>query len=130
MSKQFDVYKCDVCGNVIEVMHAASSNLACCNQPITKMDDSNKSGADATHLPVVEKTEKGYKISVGEKPHVMTDEHSVYFIEVIAGSKQMLFHFKPGEVAEVEFECCSSCNAKDIIVREYCDLHGLWTASK
>ncbi len=130
MAKQFDVYKCDECGNVVELMHAASSNLACCNQAMTQMDDSNKSGADATHVPVVEKTEKGFKISVGEKPHVMTDEHSIYFIEVIIGSNQRIFHLKPGDEPVVEFACCNTCDVKDVIVREYCDLHGLWTAAK
>ncbi len=128
MAKQFDVYKCGECGNVVELMYAASSNLACCNTAMTLMDESNKSGADAGHLPVVEKTEKGYKISVGAKAHAMTDEHSIYFVEVIAGTKQMHFHLKPGDEPVVEFECCSSCEAKDIIVREYCNLHGLWTA--
>ncbi len=127
MTERFDVFKCDSCGTVIEVMHGSDSSLVCCGQPMTVMNDENKSGAPETHIPVVEKTETGFKISVGSKLHGNTPTHTLYWIEVIAGKKQMLFHIEPGDESVVEVNC-PSCNLEDIKVRSYCDLHGLWTA--
>ncbi len=130
MSEKFDVFKCDLCKSVIQVMHGGSSSFVCCDTPMIKMDDSNQTGATETHIPIVEKTDKGLKISVGSKLHTNTEAHTLYWVEVINGNKQTIVHLGPGDESIVEIPCCASCSVDSIKVREYCDLHGLWEAKK
>lgn len=124
MAKQFDVYKCDTCGVIIEVLHAAAAPLSCCAKPMKAVKEGTSDGAVEKHVPVVEKTPSGIKISVGSTLHPMADDHYIEWIEVINGSRQTIFYLKPGDAPVVEIPC--GCDPADIIVREYCNLHGLF----
>ncbi len=125
MSEKFDVFQCNSCKSVIQVMHGGASSFVCCDAPMVKLDESNQSGAVETHQPVVEKTEKGLKISIGSKLHANNENHYIYWIEVLKGNKQIICHLGAEDETVVELPCCG-CKPEEIRVREYCNLHGLW----
>lgn len=126
MAEQFEIYKCEVCGNVVELLFAASDSLACCGQPMKHMVASSVDAAKEKHVPVLEASGTGCKVKVGSTPHVMEEKHWIEWIEVAqANGKRFKKFLKPGDAPEAEF----CCEPKDVIsVREYCNLHGLWKA--
>ncbi len=124
MTQLHQIYKCQVCGNIVEVVHNAGGTLVCCNQPMKLMAENTVDAAKEKHVPVVEKLEDGILVKVGEVQHPMEDAHYIEWIEVITKDKVYRKHLKPGEKPEAKFNI-----AGDIVcVREYCNLHGLWKA--
>jgi superoxide reductase len=123
MTKLFEVYKCDVCGNVIKVVHASGGTLVCCGQPMTQLAEKTADAGKEKHVPVVEKSAKGILVKIGSIPHPMEEKHFIEWVEVRSGENVYIKGFKPGEKPEAEF-CISDANAK---ARVYCNVHGLWT---
>jgi superoxide reductase len=124
MTKVNQVYKCDVCGNIVEVLHAAVGELVCCGQPMKLLNEKTEDMGQEKHVPVVEKTDNGIKVKVGEVPHPMEESHYIEWVQVIDGEKVHRKFLKAGEAPEAEFEVKS----ENILVREYCNVHGLWKA--
>ena len=124
MAQQFEVYKCELCGNLIEVMYAGASNPECCGQPMKLMKEGTSDGAAEKHVPVIEKTATGYKVKVGSVPHPMEEKHWIQWIELLADGVSYHKFLKPGDAPEAEF-CIS---ASKVTAREYCNLHGHWKA--
>lgn len=125
MAKIKEIYKCDACGNVVEVYAGGDGELVCCDQPMKLMTASTEDKGMEKHVPVIEKTEKGYKVKVGEVEHPMTEEHYIQFIEFDCGCKSNVVKFlTPQDSPEAEFEC--SCDLKSVTAREHCNVHGLW----
>lgn len=122
MTKRLEIYKCDICGNMVEMVHASVGQLVCCNQPMKLLKENTTDAAREKHIPVVEKVENGYKVMVGSIPHPMEEKHYIEWVELIIGDKAYREFLKPGVKPEVKF-CMSGDN---ITVREYCNLHGLW----
>jgi superoxide reductase len=122
MTELNQVYKCNVCGNIVEVVHTGVGELVCCNQPMQLMEENTVDAAIEKHVPVIEKTDSGVKIKVGEAPHPMDPDHYIEWIEVLADGKSYKKFLKPGDVPEAEF----NVKSETIIAREYCNLHGLW----
>nr|QNO54455.1 hypothetical protein NCOPHCNO_00006 [Methanosarcinales archaeon ANME-1 ERB7] len=122
MTEQKQVYKCNVCGNIVEVLHAGAGELICCNQPMQHMAENTVDAATEKHVPVIEKTEKGVKVTVGTVPHPMEEKHYIEWIEVIVDGRSCRKFLSPGDAPEVEFEV----SGDSIVAREYCNLHGLW----
>ncbi|MFH1237957.1 MAG: desulfoferrodoxin [archaeon] len=117
------VWKCEVCGNIIEVLHEGANSLVCCNQPMVFQKEKLKElEGNEKHIPVIEKTEEGIKVNVGSVEHPMTDEHYIEWIEVISGEKILKKFLKPRDKPFAEF-CVEEEN---IIARAYCNLHSLW----
>ena len=85
MTQRFQIYKCEVCGNIIEVLHEGAGELVCCNQPMKPMEEKTAEAATEKHVPVVEKTAEGIKVTVGSVPHPMQDEHYIEWVQIIAG---------------------------------------------
>ena len=100
MTQQNQVYKCNVCGNIVEVLHAANGELVCCNQPMVLMEENTVDAAEEKHVPVVEKTDNGIKVKVGSVAHPMEDEHYIEWIQVLAGGQSYRKFLKPGEAPE------------------------------
>ena len=125
MAERLQVYKCDLCGNIVEVMYGSDGTLVCCDQPMTLMDENTVDAAKEKHVPVIEKTADGFKVKVGEVAHPMEEKHYIQWIEVIAGEKVYTRFLKPGDTPEAEFKI----DADSITAREYCNLHGHWKAS-
>ena len=122
MRKRFQVYKCEVCGNITEVLHGGVGTMICCNRPMTLLVEKTEDDGAEKHMPVVENVKGGIKVIVGSVPHPMEEDHFIEWIEVIAGDKLMRDYLKPNLPAEAIFRIEND----DIIVKEYCTVHGLW----
>lgn len=119
-----DIYKCKICGNVVEVVHAAAGELMCCGKPMEKLLAGTSDGAAEKHVPVIEKIDGGYLVKVGSVAHPMVQEHYIEFVELICQQcgKVQRKYLKPSEAPEVKFKSGSD----KVLAREYCNLHGLW----
>lgn len=123
MVEQLQVYKCDICGNIIEVLNAGPGQLVCCGQPMILMTEKTKDQGMEKHLPVAEGTTQGVKVKVGSIPHPMQEEHYIQWIEVVEScGKVHRRYLKAGDVPEAVFHVC--CDLDE--VRSYCNLHGHW----
>lgn len=120
-----NIYKCEICGNVIEMLHDAEVNPDCCGQEMKKLDEKTNDAGKEKHVPVIEKTGKGIKVKVGSIEHPMSAEHFIMWIEVISGGKSYKQFLNPGEKPEAEF--CLDLEKVEKI-RAYCNIHGLWIA--
>lgn len=116
------IYKCNICGNIVEVLHAGAGELVCCGQPMQLLVEKNQDIGQEKHVPVIEKTVTGVKVKVGSIPHPMEEKHYIEWIEIIADGRIYRKFLKPGEQPEAEFEI----QAEKIEAREYCNVHGLW----
>lgn len=125
MTKKNEIYKCPLCGNIVEVLHTGAGELVCCGQPMDLMTENTVDAAKEKHVPVVSKEDNGIKVTVGSVPHPMEEKHWIEWIELIADGKIYRQNLKPGDAPEAFF-CC--IDAQEITVREYCNLHGLWKA--
>lgn len=124
MAEKLQVYKCDLCGNIVEVLHGGDGELVCCGQPMKLFTENTVDAAKEKHVPVIEKVDGGYKVKVGEVAHPMEEKHYIEFIELIADGKIYRAFLNPGDTPEAVF--CT--DAAQVSAREYCNLHGLWKA--
>lgn len=124
MTKQHEIYRCAICGNIVEVTNPAVGQLVCCGRPMTLLEGNSQDAAQEKHVPVVEKVDGGYKVSVGSVPHPMLEEHYIQWIELVTPTCVLRKHLKPGEQPEAVF----LTDEPAVVVREYCNLHGLWKA--
>jgi superoxide reductase len=122
MANQLAVYKCSICGNIVEILHAADGLLACCGQGMDLLTENTTDAALEKHVPVIEISGTTVKVQVGSVPHPMQDDHYIEWIELIADGKSYTQFLKPGGAPEATFEV----DADNISVREYCNLHGHW----
>jgi len=125
MAIESKIFKCDICGNVIEMLDNKGPILECCGEAMTEMVENTKDAAKEKHIPVVEITEEGMKVTVGSVKHPMTPEHWIQWIEVIGENEICRKHLNPGEEPVAVFNCGKNCG-KAPKVREFCNLHGLW----
>lgn len=123
MTKLRELYRCNICGNVVEITHEGAPALVCCNQPMEKLEAKTEDAGEEKHVPVVEEIDDGIKVKVGTVKHPMEEKHYIKFIEVLTKEKVYRVELKPGQVPEANF-----CIPKsDLIeVREFCTIHGLW----
>ena len=145
MTKMLQIYKCEKCGNIVEVLHTGVGQLICCGEPMVLYEENTKDAALEKHVPVVEQVADAvtksavesiitggfggtkkiagcYKVTVGSVAHPMTDEHHIEWIELVGDGKAYRKFLKPGEAPEAVF----CIDASEITAREYCNLHGLW----
>ena len=125
MTKVKQIYKCNVCGNIVEVLHAGTGQLVCCGQPMELLKGKIADEGLEKHLPVIEKTSQGIKVKVSSIAHPMEKAHFIEWIELIVNDKIYRRFLKPGEIPEAEFKT-EIRDLKNIQAREYCNLHGLW----
>ncbi len=124
MTERLEVYKCELCGNMVEVMHAGAGELVCCGQPMVCQNENTVDAAKEKHVPVIEKVDGGVKVSVGSVAHPMEEKHYIQWIEIIADGKVYRQFLNPGDTPEATF----NVEAAAITAREYCNLHGHWKA--
>ncbi|HQQ10471.1 MAG TPA: desulfoferrodoxin [Synergistales bacterium] len=122
MANQLDIFKCEVCGNVVELLHVGGGELVCCGQPMTLMEEKTADSATEKHVPVIEKKDGGILVKVGSIPHPMEEKHYIEWIQLIVDGKNCKQFLKPGDVPEAFF----SENGDSVSAREYCNIHGLW----
>jgi len=118
-----EIYKCSVCGNIVEVNHIGGGELVCCNVPMKQLTENTEDAAQEKHIPVITKTDEGIKVVIGSVEHPMRDDHYIEWIELIIGKTHYLHYLSPGDKPEALFDINVSGL---VIVREYCNLHGLW----
>lgn len=130
MTQFKQIYKCAICGNVVEVLDAGAGTLVCCGKPMDQMVAKNQDQGAEKHLPVAEdlpasacQVKDGVKIKVGAVAHPMETGHYIEWIEIItADGKHGKKFLKPGEMPESDF-----FTRKNIVgARAYCNVHGLW----
>jgi len=124
MTQKLEIYKCEACGNIVEVLTAGGGELVCCGEPMKLYVENTVDAAKEKHVPVIEKIEGGYKVSVGSVAHPMEEKHYIEWIEIIADGKAYRQFLNPGDAPEATF----MVDAANITAREYCNMHGLWKA--
>lgn len=122
MTKFNGVYKCGVCGNIVQVNHESMGTLVCCNQEMKLLEELTADSSTEKHVPVIEVIPGGYRVYVGSTLHPMTEEHYIEWIELLAGPEVLKYFLKPGDKPEAIF----MTEAKDVSARSYCNLHSLW----
>jgi len=116
------IYKCNTCGHIVEVLHPGVGQLVCCGKPMEALKEKTQDIGLEKHVPVIERTEKGTRVKVGSIPHPMEEKHYIEWIEIIADGRYCRKFLKPRNKPEAEFEV----KAENITAREYCNVHGLW----
>ena len=122
MAERLEVYKCELCGNIVEVLHGGEGELVCCGETMKKLVENTVDAAKEKHVPVIEKIDGGVKVKVGDVAHPMEEKHYIEWIEIIADGKADRQFLNPGDAPEAEFAVAS----EKVTAREYCNLHGLW----
>jgi superoxide reductase len=120
------VYKCAVCGNLVEVVHVGGGELVCCGQPMILQVENSVDAAKEKHVPVIEILADKVVVKIGAGPHPMEEKHYIEWIEVLVDGRECKKFLKPGDKPAAEFPV----GAQKITVRAYCNLHGLWKAEK
>ncbi|MFW5998980.1 MAG: desulfoferrodoxin [Bacillota bacterium] len=123
MTELREIYKCEICGNVVEVLQTGAGILVCCGEDMVKLEAKTEDEGLEKHVPVVEAVESGVKVKVGDVPHPMEDDHYIKLIEVLTDDKVLKAELEPGDTPEAEFAVDESAI---VTVREFCTVHDLW----
>ncbi|HEY7744988.1 MAG TPA: desulfoferrodoxin [Desulfuromonadales bacterium] len=124
MPKQLEIYKCEICGNIVEVLHSGAAPLVCCNQKMKLMEENTVDAAKEKHVPVIDMGDGKITVRVGSVAHPMEEAHFIEWIELLADGKAYRQFLHPGEKPEAVFPI----SAREVTAREYCNLHGHWKA--
>jgi len=124
MTARLQVYKCEVCGNIVEVLHEGQGELVCCGKPMKLLIENTTDASKEKHVPVIEKTSTGIKVKVGSAPHPMEEKHYIEWVQIIADGKAYRQFLSPGNAPEATFDI----KADKVTAREYCNIHSLWMA--
>ena len=123
MTKKKEIYKCEVCGNIVEVLHNGIGKLVCCGEPMQLQTERKEDSGNEKHVPIIEKTDFGFRIKVGSIEHPMEDGHYIEWIEInTEDGKSGKKFLSPGDKPETKFYV----KAENVTARIYCNLHGLW----
>ncbi len=124
MTKKFEIYKCEVCGNIVEVVHEGAGELVCCGQPMTLLEEKTADTSTEKHVPFIKREGNKYVVVVGENAlHPMEEKHYIEWIELIVDGVVYKKYLKPGDKPEAVFEVPEG---SEVSAREYCNVHGLW----
>ncbi len=122
MAKRLEIYECKKCGNIVEVLRGGAGQLVCCGEPMQNLAVKTADEGKEKHVPVIQKTDGGYKVSVGSVPHPMQTEHYIEWIELLADGKSYRHFLNPADAPEAVF----TVEAHIVSAREHCNVHGLW----
>jgi superoxide reductase len=123
MTKMREIYKCNICGNIVEVLHTGIGELVCCGQPMDLMEPKTEDSTKEKHVPFIQKTKNGILVKIGQnQDHPMEEKHYIEWIQVISKDAAYRQILRPGDKPQAEFPVQTT----DVIAREYCNIHGLW----
>ena len=122
MTKKLEVYKCEICGNIIEVIHEGGGTLVCCGQPMALQKENSVDASKEKHVPIVKQNQEGVEISIGSIPHPMTEEHNIEWVEIQTENGNSRKYLTLEQEPKVFFPVKNNV----LCVRIYCNLHGLW----
>ena len=126
---RLQVFKCEECGNIVEILFGGGALLHCCGSPMTLQEEKTADVTTEKHVPYIEKVEGGYKVKVGQNAaHPMEKEHYIQWIELLVGNRVYRQYLKPGDAPEACFcDCCEECCSETkVSAREFCNVHGHW----
>ena len=126
MAKKLQIYQCIACGNIVEVLHGDDGELVCCGQPMNNLAEQNADAATEKHVPIIEKTNTGCKVTVGSTLHPMEEAHHIEWIELLADGKAYRQFLKPGDLPVALF----NIKPNSVSAREHCNVHGLWKGER
>jgi superoxide reductase len=124
MTAKLQIYKCEICGNIVEVLHEGQGELVCCGKPMKLLVENTTDASREKHVPVIEKTATGVKVKVGSAPHPMEEKHYIEWVQIMADGKSYRQFLSPGQAPEAMFDVTAAA----VSAREYCNIHGLWKA--
>jgi superoxide reductase len=124
MAQVLEIYKCEICGNIVEVFHVGGGELTCCGSAMTLQSANTVEASKEKHVPVIERGDGSITVKVGSIAHPMESVHFIEWIELIADGKVYRAMLKPGDAPEATF----AVSAENVTAREYCTLHGQWQA--
>ncbi len=124
MTERGQIYKCEKCGQIIEVFDGGAHPV-CCNEKMTLMEEQTADSTTEKHVPVIEKTDGGYHVFVGSTEHPMLEKHYIQWIQLIIGDEVHTKYLKPGDKPEAFFKTDATGS---VSAREYCNIHGNWKA--
>jgi superoxide reductase len=122
MTQLKEVYKCEICGNIIEVIHTGIGELVCCNKPMILQKEQSEGEYAEKHAPVIEKDSEGVIVKVGSVEHPMEEKHYIEWIEISTDKGASKKFLKPGEKPQASFPVKAEIKK----ARMYCNIHGLW----
>ena len=123
MAKLREIYKCEICGNIVEVLHGGQGALVCCGEEMEKMEEKTEDSSTEKHVPYIEKTDEGILIKIGEnEEHPMTEKHHIEWIQILADGRSYRKFLEPNDKPQALFKI----DADKVSAREYCNIHGLW----
>jgi len=122
VKEKLQVYKCEICGNIVEVLHVGGGELVCCGQPMNLEAEKTSDQGSEKHVPIIEKTDQGILVKVGSIAHPMEEKHYIEWIEAVIDGNPCVKFLKPGDKPEALF----SVKADKVSAREFCTVHGLW----
>ncbi len=125
MTSKREIYKCEICGNIVEVLHEGAGTLVCCGQPMKLQKENTIDASKEKHIPIIDENAEGVVVKVGSVPHPMEEKHYIEWIEITTEKGESKKFLNPGEKPEVKFPV----KTKIISVRAYCNLHGLWKSN-
>jgi superoxide reductase len=123
-TEKLQIYKCEICGNIVEMLHGGAGELVCCGQAMKLFTENTVDAAKEKHVPVIETSGGKVNVKVGSVPHPMEEKHYIEWVELVIDGKAYRQFLKPGEAPEATF----NSDADKVVAREYCNLHGLWKA--
>ena len=126
MTQLNQIYRSTVCGNIVEVLNPAAGQLVCCGKPMQLLEPNTTDAAGEKHVPVIEKSANGYRVTVGSVEHPMLEAHYIQWIELIGANKVLRHALKPGDKPEATFPLIDG----PVSAREFCNLHGLWSSAE
>ncbi|MCK5343641.1 MAG: desulfoferrodoxin [Candidatus Heimdallarchaeota archaeon] len=126
MTEQNEIYKCDICGNVVSVIETGAGELVCCGQPMKLLEEkTSEQEGNEKHVPVIETIEGGVRVKIGSVPHPMEEDHHIELIQLVKENNIMIGkRLKPGDEPAADF-CCIA-DAEGLTARALCNKHGLW----
>ena len=123
MTEKLGVYKCGVCGNIVEMLKIGAGELVCCGEEMTLQKEQTADSATEKHVPFIEKIDGGFKVRIGRNAaHPMEDKHYIQWIELLADGRAYRQFLQPGDAPEAVF----AITADSVTARELCNVHGLW----
>ena len=122
MTQLYQIYKCNVCGDTVEVINAGAGQPYCCGQPMELLVEKTEDVGKEKHVPVVEKQGNELRVKIGEVPHPMEENHYIQWVEVLCDKGCFKKLLKPGDKPEAFF----NVDCTNFMVRIYCNVHGLW----
>lgn len=122
MERNAGIFKCDFCGQMVEILHPGVGTLVCCGQPMKKLEENTTDAATEKHVPVTAKSGAGITVTVGSVPHPMEEKHYIEWVEIVDDDRTMRRFLSPGKKPEASFQEEKGAG----VVRAYCNIHGLW----